>query len=135
MDVYLNGFGDPTTRLDVTVRRALAYLEAGADGIFVPGVTDPATISALVERVPAPLNILVGPGAPSVAELGRLGVARISVGSKLALAAYGLVRRGAEELLRTGGYGTLAGGLAYDEVNALLDREAGRDTDREAGRG
>lgn len=123
VDVYLSGFGDPGKRLELTVERALAYLAAGADGIFVPGVTDPATISALVERIPAPLNILAGPGAPSVAELGRLGVARVSVGSKLALAAYGLVRRGAVELLRAGGYGTLTSELAYDEVNALLGEE------------
>lgn len=123
VDVYLSGFGDPGKRLDLTVERALAYLAAGVDGIFVPGVTDPATISALVERIPAPLNILAGPGAPSVAELGRLGVARISVGSKLALAAYGLVRRSAVELLRTGGYGTLTSELAYDGVNALLGAE------------
>lgn len=120
VDVYLKDFGDPATRLDVAVERARAYLAAGADGIFVPGVTDPATVAALVERIPAPLNILVGPGAPDVAELGRLGVARISIGSKLALAAYGLVRRGAGELFGTGGYATLTGGLAYDDVNGLL---------------
>lgn len=120
VDVYLAGFGDPAARLDLTVERALAYLAAGADGIFVPGVTDPETVSALVAAIPAPLNILVGPGAPTVAELGRLGVARISVGSKLALAAYGLVRRAASDVLRTGEYGSLAGDLPYDEVNALL---------------
>lgn len=120
VDTYLANFGDPATRLDTTVERARAYLAAGADGVFVPGVTDPATITALVGRVPAPLNVLAGPGAPAVAELGRLGVARVSVGSKLALAAYGLVRRGAAELLTAGGYGPLTDGLTYDEVNALL---------------
>jgi hypothetical protein len=56
---------------------------AGADGIFVLGVTDAATIAALVEGVGVALNILAGPGAPSLAELARLGVARVSLGSSV----------------------------------------------------
>ena len=74
----------------------------------------------LVDGIDGPLNVLAGPATPSVAELASLGVARVSTGSSLALAAHALVRRAARELLTTGTYGALAGGLAYGEFNALL---------------
>lgn len=119
IDTYLRGLGDPAGRLDETLARAAAYLRAGASGIFVPGVTDPATIAELAAGIDAPLNILAGPGAPSVAELGALGVARVSLGSWVAEAAYAVVRRAAEELIATGTYGSLAGALPYGELNAL----------------
>lgn len=120
VDTYLRGLGDPATRLDETLARAAAYLRAGASGIFVPGVTDPATVAELAKGVDAPLNILVGPGAPSVAELGALGVARVSLGSWVAEAAYAVVRRATEELLSGGTYGSLADALPYGELNDLL---------------
>ncbi len=116
IDTYLAGAGG----LDETVDRATAYLAAGADGIFVPGVTDPATVAALVERVDAPVNVLAGPGAPGIAELAALGVARISLGSSVAQAAYGLVARAARAALGDGGYGELAGGADYGMLNDLL---------------
>jgi len=119
-DVYLLGIGAPDTRLPAVLERAAAYREAGADGIFVPGTTDPDTVAALVKGIAAPLNILAGPGAPTVAELAALGVARVSIGSKLTAAAYGAARRAAEELLRAGTYGGLAGALDYGSLNRLL---------------
>lgn len=122
VDTYLRGLGDPATRLDETLARAAAYLRAGATGIFVPGVTDPATVAELAKGIDAPLNILVGPGAPSVAELGALGVARVSLGSWVAEAAYAVVRRATEELVSGGTYGSLAGSLPYGELNSLLER-------------
>ncbi|MFJ6794600.1 isocitrate lyase/phosphoenolpyruvate mutase family protein [Streptomyces sp. NPDC091268] len=120
IDTYLFGLGAPQTRLDETLARAAAYLAAGASGIFVPGVTDPATVAELAKGIGAPLNVLVGPGAPTVAELGALGVARVSLGSWVAEAAYAVVRRAAEELISGGTYGSLAGSLPYGEVNDLL---------------
>ncbi|MBT2406986.1 MULTISPECIES: isocitrate lyase/phosphoenolpyruvate mutase family protein [unclassified Streptomyces] len=120
VDTYLRGLGDEHTRLDETLSRAAAYLRAGASGIFVPGVTDPATVAALAKGIDAPLNILVGPGAPGVTELGALGAARVSLGSWVAEAAYAVVRRATEELLSRGTYGTLADSLAYGELNGLL---------------
>ncbi|MBV6701412.1 isocitrate lyase/phosphoenolpyruvate mutase family protein [Kitasatospora aureofaciens] len=118
-DVFLHQLGDPDGRLDEAVRRLLAYVEAGADGVFVPGVADPATIAALVEAVPAPLNVLAGPGSPSVPELAKLGVARVSLGPGLAKAAFAAVRRAAEEVYASGTYTALDGGLTYQELNEL----------------
>ncbi|MGW4945886.1 isocitrate lyase/phosphoenolpyruvate mutase family protein [Actinoplanes sp. NPDC004185] len=91
-----------------------------ADGIFVPGVTDPATVAALVDRIDAPVNVMAGPGAPGPAELAALGVARISLGSSVAQAAYGLVARVAAAALGDGGYGELTGAADYGTLNALL---------------
>jgi 2-methylisocitrate lyase-like PEP mutase family enzyme len=63
-----------------TLARARSYLAAGADGIFVPGVTDPEVIRALAEGIDHPLNVLPVPGM-TVTELGALGVRRVSTGS------------------------------------------------------
>ncbi|MFB7910286.1 isocitrate lyase/phosphoenolpyruvate mutase family protein [Kitasatospora sp. NPDC056076] len=119
-DVFLHGLGEPEGRLDEAVRRLRAYVEAGADGVFVPGVADPETIAALVAAVPAPLNVLAAPGAPTVAELAKLGVARISLGPGLAKVAYAAVRRAAEEVYGSGTYAALDGGLTYPELNGLF---------------
>ncbi len=118
IDTYLRGAGG----VDATLERAAAFRAAGADGIFVPGVVEPGTVKELADGIDAPLNVLVGPGAPPVAELAALGVARVSAGSSVALAAYAVVRRAARELLDTGTYGAQTGGLGYGELNSLLTR-------------
>jgi 2-methylisocitrate lyase-like PEP mutase family enzyme len=120
VDTYLRSIGDPGKRLDDTTTRAASYLEAGADGIFVPGVIDPETIRELVAAIPAPLNILVGPGAPSVAELASLGVRRISLGSSVAAAAYAVAEQAAHELATTGTYESVRAELPYARLNALV---------------
>ena len=119
-DAYLFGIGDPATRFDETVRRARIYKEAGADGIFVPGVTDAATIERLVQAIEAPLNILGSPGAPSTSELRQLGVARVSVGGALTRSAMAHIRSVAQELLRDGTYESLRGGIAFGDADGLF---------------
>ncbi|WP_369191114.1 isocitrate lyase/phosphoenolpyruvate mutase family protein [Streptomyces sp. R08] len=118
IDTFLRGAGG----VDATLERAAAFRAAGADGIFVPGTVEPGTVKELADGIDAPLNVLVGPGAPPVAELAALGVARVSAGSSVALAAYAVVRRAARELLDTGTYGEQAGGLGYGELNSLLEQ-------------
>ncbi|WP_443061970.1 hypothetical protein [Streptomyces sp. NBC_00490] len=63
---------------------------------------------------------MVGPGAPPVADLAGLGVARVSAGSGIAQAALALVHRASRELLGAGTYESLEGGLDYGRLNALL---------------
>ncbi|NML52634.1 isocitrate lyase/phosphoenolpyruvate mutase family protein [Streptomyces sp. R302] len=122
VDTYLLGLGDPATRLRDTLARARAYVDAGADGVFVPGVTDPDLIRSLADALTVPLNVLAGPGALSVPELGALGVARVSLGSGLAQSAYAAVRQAARELYGDGGYAaSLRQALDYTEVNGLFD--------------
>jgi 2-methylisocitrate lyase-like PEP mutase family enzyme len=103
-DTYLYQIGAAETRMQDTLDRAKAYLDAGASSIFVPGVLDRATIEELVRGIDGPLNVLVGPGAPPAPELFGWGVRRISVGGSAMQATMGLVRDIARELLQTGTY-------------------------------
>ncbi|MFE9259038.1 isocitrate lyase/phosphoenolpyruvate mutase family protein [Streptomyces sp. NPDC006879] len=119
-DVYLRGLTEPAARLEETFARARAYLEAGADGIFVPGTSDLLTIAELVKGIDAPVNILVGPGSPSVAELASVGVARVSLGSAVAEHAYSMARHAAKELLEQGTYTTLTTSGGYRSLNTLF---------------
>ncbi|MFH9330192.1 isocitrate lyase/phosphoenolpyruvate mutase family protein [Streptomyces althioticus] len=112
-DTYWLGDGDGTSG------RARAYRDAGADGVFVPGLTDPGVIAALVRDLEGcPLNVLYVPGGPSLARLGDLGVRRVSLGSLpyrralgAALDAVMAVREG-----RDAGEGTVP---SYREVQEL----------------
>jgi 2-methylisocitrate lyase-like PEP mutase family enzyme len=68
------------------------------------------------------VNILAVLGSPSIAELEKLGVVRVSLGSGPMRATLGLLRRMAEELKTSGTYGALDGAIPYADANALLDR-------------
>lgn len=115
-DGYLLGIAD----FEDTVSRAAAYLEAGASGIFVPGVTDLETVSRLTKAIDAPVNILTGPAAPAIPELKAAGVRRVSAGSSLAAAVFGHLERAAHELLESGTYRELAGARTWASMNALF---------------
>jgi 2-methylisocitrate lyase-like PEP mutase family enzyme len=121
-DVYLLGIGEKQNRLAHSLDRARAYLAAGADCIFVPGVRDAETIGRLVQGIDGPLNVLAGPGMPDVATLSKLGVARVSAGSGTMRAALTTGLRAAEEMRDRGTFGFTANILTHAEVNALLSR-------------
>lgn len=121
-DVYLAQVGSPEGRYDHTLRRLRAFRGAGADCVFVPGLRDSETIARLVKDVQCPLNILAGPGFPSVSELGKLGVTRVSLGSAPMRATLGLLRRIAGELKTSGTYHALEGAPAHNEVNKMLEQ-------------
>jgi len=113
-------------RFRLAVERANAYRRAGADCLFVPFVTDAAIIADLVEAIDGPLNVLAMPGAPPVAELERMGVRRVSVGSGPHRATLALVRRIAQELRTQGTYRSFQEQtIPYAEVNALFTRPQG----------
>ncbi len=120
-DVYLLQVGDPAKRYDEAVRRLRAFRDAGADCVFLPGVRDAATIGRLVSDLQCPVNILAGPGSPSVPELQKLGVARVSLGSGPMRATLGLLRRLAEELRKAGTYSAMDGAPPHDEINRVLE--------------
>ena len=82
-DVFLRGDGD----VDEAIRRGNAYLDAGADCVFPIMVGDRDAIARLTSGIRGPVNVLHRSGTPSVAEMGELGVARVSVGSGLFRAA------------------------------------------------
>lgn len=120
VDSYFFGPADAEERFTQTIKRSQAYVEAGADGIFVPGVGDAATISRLVSAVSVPVNIMVGPGSLNVNELLGLGVGRVTLGMAGALGAYGFLEEAAREMLSTGSYESLAKIPDFGEFNAMM---------------
>ena len=125
VDTYINSVGKPEERFEETVRRANAYRRAGADSLFVPAVVDAETIAELAKAIDGPLNVLAGTGTPTVDELERLGVARLSIGSGAHRATMALTERIADELLREGSFTFLDGALPYQDTQELLG--VGRD--------
>ena len=75
--------------------------------LYAPGVIDLADVERVVDAVERPVNVLLRPGSPTVAELAGVGVARISVGAAFHLAALGALGRAARELLDDGTHGYL----------------------------
>lgn len=104
IDVYLRGTGTLEERTDEAIRRGRAYLDAGADCVYPIMLTDGRQIARLVDALSAPVNVILRPGSPSVDELARMGVRRISVGGGLAHRIDVEIERMARELL--GGDGT-----------------------------
>jgi 2-methylisocitrate lyase-like PEP mutase family enzyme len=120
-EYYLAQIGDPEERFDAACHRLKHYIDAGADCVFVPGITDANLIHCFVKALHFPLNVLVGIGTPPIARLKGLGVARVSVGSGITRSTMGLTRRIANELVGTGEYQTmLAGAMPYAEANELF---------------
>jgi methylisocitrate lyase len=75
--------------IDETIRRLVAYAEAGADCLYAPGITTTEQVSSIVAAVaPKPVNLLVNGPFVTVAEAASLGVRRISVGGALARTAW-----------------------------------------------
>ena len=109
--------GHPSA-FEESVRRSNLYRAAGADCLFVPGVSDAATIGALVKAIDGPINVVMGlnGNALTVAQLRGLGVRRISIGGSLARAALGLVRRAAREMREQGSFAFAEQQIAHGEL-------------------
>jgi 2-methylisocitrate lyase-like PEP mutase family enzyme len=104
------------------IARIQAFAEAGADVLFVPGLRSAEDIRSVVTSVDKPVNVLVVPGAPSIAELADIGAARISVGGSFTWVAYAAFVEAATELKEKGtySYGERLGD-ARKIINAALD--------------
>src|SRR5438034_8709801 len=109
--------------LRTALERLAAYAEAGADCLYAPGVSNPDEITQIVKTVaPKPVNVLVSGfnHQLSVSELGDHGVRRISLGSGLALAAWGTVVRAAQDIQTNGTFNFLANNAASADLNQLF---------------
>jgi 2-methylisocitrate lyase-like PEP mutase family enzyme len=98
---FLHGRPD----LDDTIARLQRFEAAGADVLYAPGVSGLDDIRRLVDSVGRPVNVLIYPGVPAVAELAAIGVRRVSVGGAFAFAALAAVVDAATELRGEGTYG------------------------------
>ncbi|MCO5053579.1 MAG: isocitrate lyase/phosphoenolpyruvate mutase family protein [Verrucomicrobiae bacterium] len=121
LDVFLRGNGSDAERFNEAVRRAHAYCEAGADCIFPMGLRDRETIVRLLREVKCPVNIIIGPGSPPLAELEQIGVRRVTFGSALTRATLPCMQRLAQDLRATGNSELLAQTeFTHAIVNALF---------------
>ena len=124
-DIYLMPIGPESTRFERTAERLRAYRDAGATCLFAPGLYDRETIAKLVKAVEAPINILANPACPPIAELEKIGVARVSAGSGIMRAALGLVRRIGKDMLESRSCEMMfAGAIPHAELNRLMQRRA-----------
>jgi 2-methylisocitrate lyase-like PEP mutase family enzyme len=121
-DTYFAPTIDPASRHDETVRRARIYVQAGADGIFVPGITSLPEITRLARTVARPLNIYAGhDGVPPIPALEHAGVRRVSLGCGPLQAALALTKRIAREALEQGTYAAMTADMVSgDEANGLF---------------
>ncbi|WHZ11617.1 MAG: hypothetical protein OJF60_002056 [Burkholderiaceae bacterium] len=108
--------------LDDAIRRLRAYSEAGADCLYAPGITTREQIAAVIAAMaPKPVNVLVGSASPlTMAELGALGVRRVSVGGGLARAAWGGFIRAARTLAEQGRFDGFEGATPGSELNRFF---------------
>ena len=115
--------GDASAKLEEAIRRAETYRDLGVDCVYPMGLTDAASISRFVHTLDFPVNVMVRKGLPSVPELKRLGVARVSFGPSASYAAMGLLQRASREVREKGTYETLVeGAINFDELNSLAVR-------------
>ncbi|MFV3131671.1 isocitrate lyase/PEP mutase family protein [Niveispirillum sp. KHB5.9] len=120
-DVYLRGLAPVGERATEVVRRGAIYAAAGASGLFPAGVTDPLEIKHIVTGVNLPLNVMARPGLLPAAELGKLGVKRLSAGSALTEHIWGRVASLAGPFLADGISDPIcADAMPYGQVNALM---------------
>jgi 2-methylisocitrate lyase-like PEP mutase family enzyme len=123
-DVYLSSIGPEATRFERTVERLRAYRDAGADCLFAPGLHDREIISRLVKAVAAPLNILITPQCPSLGELEKIGVARVSAGSTVMRAALRVVERIGKEMLESRSCETLFDrAIPWADLSGIMKRQ------------
>ena len=108
-----------------TIRRLVAFAEAGADVLYAPGLKTREEVSAVVRAVaPKPVNVLVGTAAItlSLAELEDLGVRRVSLGSALARVAYGALLEAATGMKKKADLGFVGSTVSYSVLNSMLKK-------------
>jgi 2-methylisocitrate lyase-like PEP mutase family enzyme len=119
-DVYLRELVPASGRLAETRLRGARYRDAGASGLFVPGLVQRDDIASIAREVTLPLNVMSTAGLASPVELARLGVRRLSAGSAIAEAAWGRARALAAAFLRDGsGLTPVVEAMSYGALNAL----------------
>jgi 2-methylisocitrate lyase-like PEP mutase family enzyme len=117
-ECFLTGHPDP---LAESLRRIAAYAEAGADVLYVPGVTTVEQITAVVRAAsPLPVNLLVHrPLGLTMEQIGALGVRRVSIGGALACVAWGAVTRAVAEM-KAGRFDALGSRMPGAEMDRLF---------------
>jgi 2-methylisocitrate lyase-like PEP mutase family enzyme len=121
-DAYWWKGAQPATRMAETIKRAAAFRRAGADCVFVPGLKDLNEIRTFLNESPGPLNVLGGPGVPSISELEAAGVRRVSIGSGGYRTAIGIMQKVAKQLKEQGTYELINEHAVPFALSQLLQR-------------
>ncbi|MBU8729717.1 isocitrate lyase/phosphoenolpyruvate mutase family protein [Cytobacillus oceanisediminis] len=123
-DLYWLNIGDSSTRLQEAIKRAKAYQDAGADCIFIPGLTDRKIIKRIREEISCPINLLVDPGMPSLSELSEIGIERLSCGSVPFRATLTYLRTISEEIVNRQTFHHMTNGdvLSYKRLTEFLQK-------------
>jgi 2-methylisocitrate lyase-like PEP mutase family enzyme len=107
--------------IDDTIRRLQAFEVAGADVLYAPGISDIETVRTICSSLSKPVNVLAVP-ALTMKSLAEAGARRVSLGSKLATFAYGMIENASREMLRDGTFGFARAGMAFSRAQALFHR-------------
>jgi 2-methylisocitrate lyase-like PEP mutase family enzyme len=117
--------GNDDARFAEAVRRGTAFRDAGADCIYPMGLTEASAISTFVKALQFPVNVMVRKGLPSISELQKIGVARVSFGPSASYATMGQLKRISKEVIEKGTFENLVNGaITYDELNSLASPRA-----------
>jgi 2-methylisocitrate lyase-like PEP mutase family enzyme len=120
VDLYLKHVHDDEARFHETVRRAKAYMAAGADCIFPFGLNDLKIVGELVTALKAPINVVGRNGTPGVEHLQQIGIARVSIASGATLATMSFIRRIADELSKSGQFDVLESAMKRPDAQHLF---------------
>ena len=121
-DVYWLSIGEKEKRFQLVIDRAHAFIQAGADGIFVPGNLPKVTYIELVKSIDAPLNVLPSKTNYTVDDLKNIGVARMSLGSGPVRSSIALIKEIAMELYSKKTLNTMFNtSISYEDANKLFE--------------
>ncbi|WP_165357608.1 isocitrate lyase/phosphoenolpyruvate mutase family protein [Sphingosinicella sp. CPCC 101087] len=121
-DTFLIGAGaDLQERVAMTIERGRAYLEAGADLVFVPGLVDLTVMRQIADAFDGRLSVMALPGAPRAEAMFEAGARRVSLGAAAMLACLGTLRNIAREARQTGTWNAIERSFfSFDEADALF---------------
>lgn len=123
VDAWIRPAKDDAARFADAVNRARAYLAAGADCVYPIGLGDIAVLEAFVRELDAPVNVGARPGLPGLNELARIGVARVSMATRLATIALGAADAAAQAVRSSGGFDRLESTLGHADAQRLFAQD------------
>lgn len=123
VDAWIRPAKDDAARFADAVNRARAYLAAGADCVYPIGLGDIAVLEAFVRELDAPVNVGARPGLPGLEELARIGVARVSMATRLATIALGAADAAAQAVRSSGGFDRLESTLGHADAQRLFAQD------------
>ena len=119
--MYLKNLVSDENKAEETLARAVLYSDAGADGLFVPALTELTQIAKITVGTKLAVNLLAWPGLPKAADLAKLGVRRLSAGSGISQIVWQRIGKLTEAFLATGDSESFTKDfMAYGELQKIF---------------